>query len=183
MFTNAWASTDVVFSLPLTASKALGEKRSKELRAPLSDLHHLNALKGIFSSMCLIPYSLSFCLTLVVFSATLSCLAITQPRISHPGPHLWADIPPRIWIAMGPTHHTLEEERWGERVYRSTHGRCMEGGDFPSLHLLCALVRTAYLLFPLSVPRCKGVAAESSGNHFPSMKPIAIEMVCNFRGR
>lgn len=59
----------------------------------------------------------------------------------------------------------------------------MPAGKLPLLLLLCAFVHAAYLLFPCAVLHCKGVAGVPAGTHLPSIKPIAMEIVCNFRGR
>lgn len=57
-------------------------------------------------------------------------------------------------------------------------------GEISPRLLLYAFVLAAYYLpRPRTVRHyCQGVAGAPSGNYLPSIKPIAMEIVCNFRG-
>lgn len=80
-------------------------------------------------------------------------------------------------LATRPTHHTLLKKRQGKGVYWQTHGRSQ--GEIrrptPPLYFCtcCLSCITQY---------SKGVASTSSGSYFPFIKPIAMEIVCDFRG-
>lgn len=140
--------------------------------------------------MCLIHYSLPLCLTLPAFSTSFFyCLmAMAGRAVSHNTANEftvratslgWYPSHCELRFVMSLTHHTLEEKRLGQRVYRSPHARCLRG-NYPSYFSSVLLYTLS--IFPFAVLRSKGVAGAPSGTHLPSIKPIAMEIVCNFRG-